>query len=141
MQALEDACFQAATSSTLSALRRSECEDELEWVVSELVGNKLRLADAATALDVEKKKLFDTKQRLHAYAKRVTSLELALANAKQNKGSSSGDSKRGNNNIKDSSTNGYDGLVFCSQGRLDAIIEVEAVDFEDDDEEEKTNKK
>jgi predicted nucleic acid-binding Zn-ribbon protein len=79
---LEQSCFEAATTSTVAALRRSEVEEELEWVVAELISAKMNLADAATAVDVEKRKVFNCKHRLQAYAERVTSLELTLASVK-----------------------------------------------------------
>ena len=73
----------ASTAAAAAALKRSEVERELDWVVTELIATKVQLAEAANAADEEKRKLFVCKKRLQRYAEHVSELEVNAATASE----------------------------------------------------------
>ncbi len=79
------ACLESATAAATANLKRSEADRELEWVLNDLISTKMRLAETASELEDERRKVFMTKKRLQLYAEKLSQLEIVAVTSSEKK--------------------------------------------------------
>lgn len=70
------ASIEAASAVAAAAYRRAELEDEIEWMLQDLISTKMNYANISLEFDEERKKCFQYRKRLLLYAERIASLEV-----------------------------------------------------------------
>lgn len=82
IKSLSEALSAAISSTELEACRRTKKEVECETLMEELIDMKLKYANVASELDVERARNLKLRDTLERYAQNLTTMEVKLADSK-----------------------------------------------------------